>query len=70
LNIEEFTLSIQSKHKKHGWYVDSGCSKNMMCDKDRFLTLIKEIYGPLSFGNEDSTIIIGRGIVRFGNKDT
>jgi hypothetical protein len=39
---EECTLSLQDKQKKHGWYVDSGCSKHMTGDKDRFLTLIKE----------------------------
>ena len=25
---EECTLSLQAKKKKHGWYVDSGCSKH------------------------------------------
>jgi hypothetical protein len=36
---EECTLALQSKQKKRGWYVDSGCSKHMMGDRDRFLTL-------------------------------
>jgi hypothetical protein len=38
-NTEECNLSLQAQHKKHGWYVDSGCSKHMTGDKDRFLTL-------------------------------
>jgi hypothetical protein len=40
-NNEECTIDLQAKHKKHGWYVDSGCSKHMTSDKDKFLTLRK-----------------------------
>jgi hypothetical protein len=40
-NNEECTVSLQDKKKKHGWYVDSGCSKHMTGDKDKFLTLRK-----------------------------
>ena len=36
---EECTLALQAKKKKHGWYVDNGCSKHMTCDRDKFLTL-------------------------------
>jgi hypothetical protein len=39
---EECTLTLQDKQKKHGWYVDSGCSKHMIGDKDKFLTLKKK----------------------------
>jgi hypothetical protein len=63
-NNEECTLSLQAKHKKRGWYVDSGCSKHMTGDKDRFLTLRKERDGSVSFGNDDSTRIIGRGTIK------
>jgi hypothetical protein len=42
----------------------------MIGDKDRFLTLRKERDGSVSFGNNDSSKIIGRGTVRIGNKDT
>jgi hypothetical protein len=38
-NNEECTLSLQAKQKKRGWYVDSGCSKHMTSDRDKFLTL-------------------------------
>jgi hypothetical protein len=41
-NNEECTLSLQDKHKKRGWCIDSGCSKNMIGDEDMFLTLRKE----------------------------
>jgi hypothetical protein len=42
----------------------------MIGDKDKFLTLKKERDGSLSFGNNDSTKIIGRGTIKIGNKDT
>jgi hypothetical protein len=42
----------------------------MTGDKDRFLTLRKEKDGSISFGNDDSTRIIRKGIVRIGNKNT
>jgi hypothetical protein len=60
---EECTIALQDKQKKHGWYIDSGCSKNMTGDRDKFFTLRKERYGSISFGNVDSTKIIGKGIV-------
>jgi hypothetical protein len=67
---EECTLALQAKQKKCGWYVNNGCSKHMKFDRDRFLTVWKEIDGSFSFGNDDSTKIIGKGIVRIWNKNT
>jgi hypothetical protein len=42
----------------------------MTGDKYMFLTLRKERDGSVSFGNDDSTKIIGKGTVRIGNKNT
>jgi hypothetical protein len=67
---EECTLALQVKHKKRGWYVDSGCSKHMIVDRDMFLTLINERDGSVSFGNYDSAKIIGKGTIKIGNKNT
>jgi hypothetical protein len=69
-NNEESTLVLQSRHNKHGWYVDSGCSKHMIGDEDMFLTFRKERGGSVSFGNDDSTRIIGKGTIRIRNKNT
>jgi hypothetical protein len=69
-SIEECTLSLQDKQKKSGWYVDNDCSKHMTDDRGEFLTLGKERYGSVFFGNDDSTKIIGKGTVRIGNKNT
>jgi hypothetical protein len=60
---EECTIALTTKQKKHGWYVDSGCSKHMTGDRDKFLTLRKERDGSVSFGNDDSAKIIGKGTV-------
>jgi hypothetical protein len=68
-NIEECTVALQANPKKHGWYVDSGCSKHMTGDKDKFITLQKEKHGSVSFGNDNSSKIIGEGIVQIGNKN-
>jgi hypothetical protein len=42
----------------------------MMGDRDKFLILRKERDGSVSFGNDDSAKIIGKGTVRIGNKNT
>jgi hypothetical protein len=42
------------------WYVESGCSKHMTGDRDNFITLQKERDGLVSFGNDDSSKIIGK----------
>jgi hypothetical protein len=42
----------------------------MTCDKDKFLTLRKERDGSVSFRNDDSTKIIGKGTIKIGNKNT
>jgi hypothetical protein len=41
----------------------------MIGDKDRFVTLKKERDGLVSFGNDNSTKIIGKGTVKLGSKD-
>jgi len=49
--------------------VDSGCLKHMIGDNNIFLTLNKERDGSISFGNDNSTKIIGRDTVKLGRKD-
>ena len=66
---EKCTIALTAKQKKYSWYVDSGCSKNMTGERDKFLTLRKERDGSISFGNDDSSKIIGKGTVRIGNKN-
>jgi hypothetical protein len=39
---KEFTIVLQAKQNKRGWYVDSGCSKLMTGDTDNLITLQNE----------------------------
>jgi hypothetical protein len=41
----------------------------MTCDKNKFLTLRKEKNGLVSFRNDNSSKIIGEGIIRIENKN-
>jgi hypothetical protein len=41
----------------------------MKGEKNKFLTLKNKQNGSVSFGNDNSTIIIGRCIVNIGSKD-
>ena len=41
----------------------------MTSDRDKFLTLRKERDGSVSFENDDSSKIIGKGTVWIGNKN-
>jgi hypothetical protein len=70
LNIEECFISLQAQSRRSDWYVDSGCSKHMTGDKDIFVTLKKERGGSISFFNDNSTKIIGKGIVKLGRKNS
>jgi hypothetical protein len=41
----------------------------MIGDKNKFITLKKERDGSVSFGNDNSTRIIGKGTINLGSKD-
>jgi hypothetical protein len=41
----------------------------MIGDKDKFLTLKRESDGSVSFGNDNSTMIIGKGRVKIRSQD-
>jgi hypothetical protein len=54
---EEYTVALKINRRN---MVDTGFSKHMTCDKDKFLTLRKKRDGSISFGNDDSSKIIGK----------
>ena len=68
LNIKECAISLQAQNRKSERYVDNCCSKHMTWDKDKFVTLRKENDGSISFGNDNSTKIIGKGTINLGRK--
>jgi len=64
---EECLIALRTQDKGDLWYVDSGCSKHMTGDKDKFLNLKKQ-KGRVTFGDNASGNIIGKGTVNVGKK--
>ena len=49
------------------WHLDGGCSKHMIIDPDKFITL-KDNKGKVTFGDSLSSKIIGKGTDVVNNK--
>ena len=62
---EECLIALRTQDKRDLWYVDSGCSKHMTGDKDKFLNLMKH-KGRVTFGDNASCNILGKGTVNVG----
>ena len=62
---EECLISFKAQDKEDPWYVDSGCSKHVTGNKDKFLSLKKQ-KGKVTFGDDASGNIIGKGTVNLG----
>ena len=52
------------------WYIYSGCSKLMGWDHNKFLTLKEEKWGNVTFGDNSSTRIVGKGTVSIDDGKT
>ena len=50
------------------WFVDSGCSRHMTRNKNIFLSF-QEKEGTVTFGNDNSSKILGKGTTILGSKD-
>jgi hypothetical protein len=62
LNTEKYIIALQADHKVK-WCVDSGCSKHMTGKKQIFDSLDERKEGSFTFGNDQSSRIVGRGTV-------
>ena len=63
LNNSECGIAFQAWNNNIGvWYVDSGCSKHMIGNKSAFFNIEKD-KGYVSFGNNNSTKVLGKGTV-------
>jgi hypothetical protein len=49
------------------WYIDNGCSKHMTGDQDKFLGMKRKEKGSVTFGDNVSAKILGKGTVNLGN---
>jgi hypothetical protein len=52
------------------WYVNNGFSKHMREDQSKFLTLKEEKGGNVTFGDNGSTRIVGKGTISLDNGKT
>jgi hypothetical protein len=66
---EECDLAMHAQDKESYWYIDNGCSKHMTGDQNKFLKLKKEKGGSVSFGDNKSAKIIGKGKVSLGSQN-
>jgi hypothetical protein len=63
----ECLISLKTQDEKDLWYVDSGCSKHMTGNKDKFLDLKKQ-KGKVTFGDNSSSNILGKDTARSWEK--
>jgi hypothetical protein len=60
-------LVLSAQIKMNPWYIDSGCSKHMIGDKSKFLSLSERKSGKVTFGNDAPGKIKGKGMVSLSN---
>lgn len=68
LQIEECGIVLQAQNSRSHWCVDSGCSRHMTGNKNTFRSL-QEKEGIVTFGNDNSSKILGKGTFSVGSKD-
>ena len=54
-------ISLCAIEKQNLWYMDSGCSKHMRGDPNKFIKMKKDNKGRVTFGDNMSSKIIGKG---------
>jgi hypothetical protein len=64
---EKCGLVLSAQRQKNPWYIDNGCSKHMMRDKGKFLSLSESKLGNVTFGNDAPGKIKGKGMVSLSN---
>ena len=66
---EEISMIALCAIEKHNlWHIDSGCSKHMTGDPNKCIKLKKDNKGRVTFGDNISSKIIGKGTVRSKQK--
>ena len=59
---ESFMIALCTTKNQNLWHLDSGCSKHMIGDLNKFITL-KDNKGKVTFGDNLSSKIIGKGTI-------
>ena len=68
LQIEECWIALIAQNSRNHWCVDSGCSRHMIENKNKFRSL-QEKEGTVTFGNYNSSKILGKGTFSLGSED-
>jgi hypothetical protein len=66
----ECNVALYAINQGCHWYIDSGFFKHMTGDQRKLLKLNKKGKGKVTFGDNVSAKILGKGIVSLGNKKT
>jgi hypothetical protein len=66
--LVQIVLHVQNKGNR--WYIDSGCSSHVTWDKNKFHTLNEVNEGSITFGDNATTRIAGRGTLSLDNGKT
>jgi hypothetical protein len=66
----ECKVALYAKNQGCQWYIDNGCSKHMNGDQSKFLKLNEKGKGKVTFGDNMSAKILGKGTIRLGNNKT
>ena len=61
---EKSSIALCATEKQNICHVDNGCSKHMTRDLSKFISLKRDKKGRLTFGDNISSKIIGKGTVR------
>ena len=66
--LEECRLALAVQNSKDHSCVDNGCSRHMTRNKNTFKKLQTKT-GTITFGNDNSSKVLGKGTVTLGSKD-
>ena len=61
-------IALSVTKKQNLWHIKSGCSKHMIGDPNKFISLRKDNKGKFTFGDNMSSKIIGKGTIAINTK--
>jgi hypothetical protein len=64
----QITLAAKECKEEYEWFIDSGCSSHMTGYQRKFASM-KNKGGNVTFGDDSSTKILGKGIVNIGSEN-
>ena len=65
---ESSMISLCATEKQNLWHLDSGCSKHMIGDPNKFIKLRKDNKGRVTFGDNMTSKTIGKGTIVVNSK--